>query len=165
MKCPRTGTPLKTIKVGGMEIEISESCGGAFFDNSELDKFKDPKSVRGSELVKHLRQFKNTSLNEKERIKCPKCENTVMMRRYFSPLKVLEIDECPGCAGIWLDTAELSKLHENHLTERERALLRVEMKNDIYIPKIDAPLHRIVRNRGNRLASVFELATYIIDDY
>jgi Zn-finger nucleic acid-binding protein len=165
MKCPRTGTQLKTIKVGGIEIEISESCGGAFFDNSELDKFKDPKSVRGSALVKHLRKFSSISLNEKERIKCPKCENVVMMRRYFSPLKVLEIDECPGCAGIWLDTGELSKLHDNHLSERELALLRAQMIDDIYIPKIDTTPHRYMRNDKNHLASIFEMTTYIIDDY
>jgi len=51
----------------------------------------------------------------------------VMMRRFFSPLKVVEIDECPGCAGIWLDSGELAKIHENHLTPKERKLLAHEM--------------------------------------
>jgi Zn-finger nucleic acid-binding protein len=30
-----------------------------------------------------------------------------MMRRYFSPRTQIEIDECPGCGGIWLDAEEL----------------------------------------------------------
>ncbi|TKB44124.1 zf-TFIIB domain-containing protein [Thalassotalea mangrovi] len=165
MRCPRTGTKLKTIKVGGISLEVSESCGGVFFDNTELCNFKDPQSVRGSALVKHLRQFENSVLDETQRVNCPKCDNIVMMRRYFSPLKVVEIDECPGCGGIWLDTGELSKLHDNHLTERERALLRVELKNDTYIPNIEAPMHPRIRYSQDRVSSVLEAAFYLISDF
>jgi Zn-finger nucleic acid-binding protein len=39
MKCPRTGGDLTTIKVGGISVEVSNECGGVFFDNFELDNF------------------------------------------------------------------------------------------------------------------------------
>ena len=35
MKCPRTGTDLKEIEIDGVKIDISESCGGVWFDNFE----------------------------------------------------------------------------------------------------------------------------------
>lgn len=47
MKCPRTGSQLKTIKVGGIAVNISEQCGGVFFDNLELSKFKSVSDIRG----------------------------------------------------------------------------------------------------------------------
>jgi len=62
-----------------------------------------------------------------------------MMRRYFSPLKAVEIDECPSCAGIWLDNGELEKIHENHLTPKERKLLANEMATNHGFISIKTP--------------------------
>ncbi|TLU66418.1 hypothetical protein FE810_05330 [Thalassotalea litorea] len=120
MKCPRTGSPLKTVKVGKIAVDISEECGGVFFDNLELDKFDEKHEIRGEVLVEHLTQFESVILDADNRINCPKCENVVMMRRFYSPKQVLEIDECPNCAGIWLDSGELELLRENFSSERER---------------------------------------------
>ena len=39
MKCPRTGTELKEIEVGGVKVDISEACGGVWFNNFELQHF------------------------------------------------------------------------------------------------------------------------------
>lgn len=158
MKCPRTGSPLKTLKVGGIAIEISEECGGLFFDNLELDKFKSSDEIRGSALAKHVKQFNHKLPNEHERIKCPKCDNIVMMRRYFSPLKVVEIDECPSCAGIWLDTGELEKLQDIKLSKREEAYLLDQMEDQARGPRIESPKHRFMHTRERtRLEKVFDI--------
>ena len=92
MKCPRTGSYLTSVKVGGIAVQISEKCGGVFFDNLELEKFKNGTELRGNALVKHLKQFSLKLPNEKQRINCPKCAGTVMMRRFYSPLKIIEIE-------------------------------------------------------------------------
>ncbi len=166
MKCPRTGTVLKTIKVGGIKVEVSESCGGVFFDNFELDNFKSSKDPRGNALVNHLKQFSKSLPNERERISCPKCSDTVMMRRYYSPLKVIEIDECPGCAGIWLDTGELEKMQDNELSERELALLRAYMVEKNTAPTIDSPKHRFMPTQeSSRMEKVLELAMNVVRWY
>lgn len=120
MKCPRTGSVLKTVKLGKIEVEISETCAGIFFDNLELEKFDEKHEVEGEVLIEHLKQFKPLVLNYDSRINCPKCKNTVMMRRFYSPKRLVEIDECPGCAGIWLDAGELELIRENFSTESER---------------------------------------------
>ncbi len=165
MKCPRTGSLLKTIKVGGIAVEISEECGGVFFDNLELSKFKSSSDIRGEALAKHLKQFDSHLLNENERIKCPKCTDIVMMRRYYSPLKVIEIDECPGCAGIWLDTGELSKIQNNELSGAELARLRMEMIEQTTPAKIEVARHKYSNwhGRDSHLGNLFDIASSIFD--
>lgn len=165
MKCPRTGSQLKKIKVGGITVEVSEECGGIFFDNLELSKFNSSNEIRGEALAKHIRQFDSYLLNEKERIKCPKCTDIVMMRRYYSPLKVIEIDECPGCAGIWLDTGELEKIQGNQLSAVELARLRMEMVEQTTPAKIEVTRHKYSNwhGRDSYLGSVFDIASSIFE--
>lgn len=126
MLCPRTNTQLESILVGGITVYIS-SLGGVFFDNSQIFKFSSPELKHGQVLLKYLSNYAEGEGEVAMRVNCPKCPSIVMMRRYFSPLKAVEIDECPSCAGIWLDSGELSKIHENHLTPKERKLLAHEM--------------------------------------
>ncbi|TMP75948.1 zf-TFIIB domain-containing protein [Pseudoalteromonas sp. S1608] len=126
MLCPRTNTPLESILVGGITVYTS-SLGGVFFDNSQIFKFSSPELKHGQVLIKYLSNYAEGEGEVAMRVNCPKCPSIVMMRRYFSPLKAVEIDECPSCAGIWLDSGELSKIHENHLTPKERKLLAHEM--------------------------------------
>jgi len=44
----------------------------------------------------------------------------VMMRHFFSVKKQVEVDECPNCAGVWLDAGELGKIRSLFKTEEER---------------------------------------------
>ena len=43
---------------------------------------------------------------------CPKCSGVKLKRRYFSAKRRIEIDECPGCGGYWLDAGELEKIRD-----------------------------------------------------
>lgn len=127
MKCPRTGTELKTVRVGGISVDVSERCGGVFFDDNELQKFDELHEIRGEVLAEHLSQFRPPVLDVRERIKCPKCVDVVMMRRYHSPKKILEIDECPKCSGVWLDAGELSTLRATFPSAPEREAFRKQL--------------------------------------
>ena len=109
MKCPRTRTPLKKVSVGKVPVYISEACGGVLFENQTLKSFECPNDKRGKALATHLSQFHSELAVLKERVSCPLCIDTVMLRRFYSPLHAVEIDECPGCGAIWLDTGELEK--------------------------------------------------------
>ena len=91
------------------------------------------------------------------------CDNTGMLRRFYSPLHVVEIDECPGCGGIWLDAGELEKLQSLMLNEKERALLRhdlmrehdtIEIKG---LPHIRDNWHK----RSDKVDAFFDIASYI----
>ena len=120
MKCPRTNTNLKSVKVGGITVDISEACGGVFFDNYELEHFDEKHERRGEVLVEHLKKFVPLQVNLKERISCPKCIDIVMARHFYSPEQQIEIDECPGCGGIWFDFGELKKLRDLFPTQVDR---------------------------------------------
>ena len=138
MLCPRTNTPLESILVGGITVYTS-SLGGVFFDNSQIFKFSSPELKHGQVLLKYLSNYAEGEGEVAMRVNCPKCPSIVMMRRYFSPLKAVEIDECPSCAGIWLDSGELEKIHENHLTPKERKLLANEMATNHGFISIKTP--------------------------
>ena len=43
---------------------------------------------------------------------CPRCTEQVLDRKWFSDLKKVEIDQCPKCAGIWLDAGEFSRIYD-----------------------------------------------------
>lgn len=122
MQCPRCSNELTVINVEGIDVDICENgCGGVWFDAFEFKKFDEPSEPAGEELLNVL-QNPNIRVDQSQRIKCPKCDNIVMMRHFFSIKQQVEIDECPGCAGIWLDAGELAHIRE--LFESEEARLQ-----------------------------------------
>ena len=162
MQCPRTATVLKKINVGNVPVYISEACGGVLLENYSLEKFECGKGKRGEALTKHLSQFHAELMNIKERVNCPLCENTVMLRRFYSPLHIVEIDECPGCGAIWLDTGELAKLQSLMLNKQSRAMLRSELLQEHRPINIEglqnAPGYRI--GRGNKIDKLLDFMSF-----
>lgn len=120
MQCPRTGKPLKAVKVGGITVDISEACGGVFFDHLELEHFDEKSERRGAVLSDHLKQFQSPKIDLSQRIKCPKCIDITMQRHFYSPKKIIEVDECPGCGGFWFDYGELEKIRTLFPTKTDR---------------------------------------------
>ncbi|MBF7074451.1 zf-TFIIB domain-containing protein [Glaciecola sp. MH2013] len=163
MECPRSKTPLKKINVGKVPVYVSEQCGGVFLESSTLSLFECPTSERGQALVNHLSQFHDDTLDLSCRISCPSCADTVMLRRYHSPLHVVEIDECPGCGAIWLDTGELSKLQSLMLNEKERSLLRAQMLEQHRTPNIESMpyINDYWIKREKRIGGLMEIAGYL----
>ena len=43
-----------------------------------------------------------------------------MMLHFFSVKQQVQVDECPSCAGIWLDCGELLRIRSEFKTEDER---------------------------------------------
>ena len=120
MKCPRTHTELKEITIKNIQIDISEACGGVWFDRFELEKFDESHEVAGDELIEHLEKFEDPATDLSKKIKCPRCPDVAMQRHFFSVKKGVEIDECPQCAGVWLDPGELKRIREEYPSEKER---------------------------------------------
>ena len=112
MKCPRTGSDLKAFELGGVTVDISEVCGGVFFDKDEVGKFDHKTKIRGGLLVNHLKQFTPPKLDLNLQVSCPKCKGVEMQRQYYNHKNSIEIDTCPRCEGTWFDFGELEKLRE-----------------------------------------------------
>ena len=123
MKCPACGNQLKEMDVEGVTVDVCDGgCAGIWFDNFEIDKFDEPHEPAGA-LLDGIARNKSVTVNESQKRKCPRCEDIVMMRHYFSIKQQVEVDECSSCAGIWLDYGELEKIRNLFETaeERERA--------------------------------------------
>lgn len=131
MKCPRTNTPLKPVKVGSMTIDLSEGCGGIWLDNFELNKLVSPSSFPGEVLVEHLKQFHNPMVGDSARLTCPKHTDVVLMRRYYSAKRQIEIDECPLCGGIWLDAEEFEAIRNLFPTKKDYEETQKSFVNEV----------------------------------
>jgi Zn-finger nucleic acid-binding protein len=96
--------------IGGITVDVCESCGGLWLDRLELARFEQPDSVLGEAMLAHLSQFPVAIVDRSARLRCPRHPGVVMMRRAFSTAVPVEIDECPQCGGVWLDADELAQI-------------------------------------------------------
>ena len=108
--CPRCSTPLNRLRIGGVDTDVCEGCGGLWLDRLELARFEDPHGAFGEALVAHLSQFPTALIDRSIRLRCPRHPDTVMMRRAFSAGIPVQVDECPQCGGLWLDADELAQI-------------------------------------------------------
>lgn len=70
---------------------------------------------------------------------CPKCETELVQKFYKG---MIEIDSCPNCRGMWLDTNELDKLEDVVFDDDEHkgSLIHFQKKTDFHCPHCASPL-------------------------
>lgn len=120
MKCPACGRGLSQRSITGLIVDVCDGgCGGIWFDNFELKKVDERHESAGEALLDIARD-PNLEIDHGARRNCPKCDKVVMMRHNFTVKKEIEVDECPGCAGVWLDAGELASVRAQSTTEEER---------------------------------------------
>ena len=120
MECPACGNALTEKTVGEVALDVCEDgCGGVWFDWFELKKFDEVHEAATDEVL-DVRRDKSVTVDPSKRHNCPRCEGVVMMRHHFSIKKDVEVDECAGCGGFWLDAGELAKIRSLFETEQER---------------------------------------------
>lgn len=116
LRCPRTGQTMTRARFGRVDVDVSEGCGGVWFDRFELEKFDEIDEIAGTMLAEHVRSHHRKLGTEDRRLKCPRDADVVMMRRFYSGDAQIEIDECPQCGGIWLDAEELDAIRDKYPT-------------------------------------------------
>ena len=120
MKCPACSNSLQQITIKEVTVNVcKDGCGGIWFDNFEIKKFDEPHESAGQSLL-DIEKDESIIIDRTKRLKCPKCDDVVMMRHFFSVKKEVEVDECPGCGGFWLDAGELRSIRALFNTEQER---------------------------------------------
>ncbi|MBL7106253.1 MAG: zf-TFIIB domain-containing protein [Phycisphaerae bacterium] len=120
MKCPACGNSLQQITIEDITVNLCKGgCGGIWFDNFELKKFDEQHESAGQALL-DIERDGSVVVDRSKRLKCPKCNDVVMMRHFFSIKKSVEVDECPACGGYWLDAGELAAIHSLFETEADR---------------------------------------------
>jgi uncharacterized protein len=112
MKCPACFNPLKSVLVGSVTVDVCEDgCGGIWFDAFELQKI-DAAGAGMEDFLVNIRRDPAVHPDLQRKRECPRCDGIKLKRRFFSPRRLVEIDECPGCAGYWLDAGELEKVRD-----------------------------------------------------
>lgn len=120
MRCPACGRELSEMKVEDIIVDVCEGgCGGIWFDQFELAKVDEKHESAGERLLS-IEKARGISFDHSKRRMCPRCEDTVLMRHFFSVKQQVEVDECPSCGGFWLDQGELGMIRSQYATERER---------------------------------------------
>ena len=149
--CPRCDRPLKETTCGDLTLDACEGgCGGVWFDRYELQKLDEP--GEDAHAILDVRRDPSVVVDLDERISCPTCKDVVMMRHYFTTRHEVEVDECPACAGFWLDQRELAKIRslfgsEDDANEAARAQFRSEFgaQLDAMALESEQNLHRAQR--------------------
>lgn len=119
MRCPACRNTLDPRDSGDIRVDVCRACGGIWFDRFELKKMDEPHEPIADDIL-NVGEAGPAKADRSERHRCPRCHDLIMMRHYFSVREEVEIDECPGCGGVWLDRGELSKVRGLFDSEAEK---------------------------------------------
>lgn len=110
MKCPACDSELTELEFGGVKVDACHGgCGGIWFDAFELQRVDEAREVPDEHLPRIQRHPRITVDFSRKRV-CPRCEGIKLKRHFFSAERKVEVDQCPNCAGYWLDAGELEKI-------------------------------------------------------
>jgi hypothetical protein len=100
------------VRAGEVEVDACVGgCGGLWFDTRELRKVDEAAEQAGEALLHVAQGTTNTSRSERRH--CTRCPKPLpFMTRRFHPALAVQIDECPGCGGHWLDAGELAAIRQ-----------------------------------------------------
>lgn len=116
MKCPACNAQLKVFPINNIQLDACHlGCGGIWFDNHELKKFDETHEPAVNLGIETKAVTKNP-----QPYTCPKCKNIKLFSRFSSVKRNVEVDECAGCGGIWLDAGEISGIRNEFATEADR---------------------------------------------
>jgi Zn-finger nucleic acid-binding protein len=120
VNCPACGNPLSPVTAGAVTVDVCQGgCGGMWFDNRELKQFDEPTEDAGA-LLLQVATDPDLQLDPSRRRLCPKCDNMPLMRHFASVKRQVEVDECPNCAGLFLDRGELANIRGEFASEAEK---------------------------------------------
>ena len=117
MKCPACYNELTEFQVANITVDVCHGgCGGVWFDAFELQKVDEERETAGEPLL-HIQRDEQLIVNKPCKRECPRCAGVKLHRHFFSGKRQFEVDQCPSCAGYWLDAGELNLIR----TEKSQA--------------------------------------------
>jgi uncharacterized protein len=109
MKCPACFNELTQMQVGKLVVDVcQDGCGGIWFDAFELQQVDE--ETEPAEPLLHIRRDSRVVIDPVRKRDCPRCAGVKLHRHFFSAKRRVEVDQCPNCAGYWLDAGELAQI-------------------------------------------------------
>ncbi len=164
MNCPACSRMLQEMTVGGIIVDVCNGgCGGIWFDQFELKKMDEPHEAEGQSLL-DIERDESIVVDHTQRRKCPKCDDMVMMRHFFCTERQIEVDECPACAGFWLDCGELATIRSQCETDADRDAAAEAYFSKTVGPELEkmASENQEKHQKARRIANIFK---YICPTY
>lgn len=161
MDCPACSASLFPREYAGVELDVcAAGCGGIWFDQFEFRKFDEPFEETGEGLLE-LEGVHTLSGASDVPHTCPSCGDATLHRHFFSTRRSVEVDECPGCAGVWLDVGELRDLRSLFPSEEERKAEAAAYFDDVFGDRLAAMRAESEekRARASRFAHFFRFIT------
>jgi Zn-finger nucleic acid-binding protein len=137
MKCPACFNELTELHVGNLAVDVCQGgCGGIWFDAFELQQVDDESETAGEPLL-HIERDERLVVDASRKRECPRCVGIKLQRHFFSAKRRVEVDQCPNCAGYWLDAGELAMIRAERsqnpaVAKAARATLSAEVIRYIY---------------------------------
>ena len=157
MKCPACGHGMTEVNVQDVKVDVCQGgCGGIWFDGRELRKVDEPHESLGEDLMHVVRDASVTIVDNDKRT-CPRCKDMPMMQHFASVRREVTVDECPNCAGYFLDYGELNQIRVQYETEEERSKAAESLFADLFDDSIAAAAMQSEAKleRAKRLARMF----------
>jgi uncharacterized protein len=130
-------------------------CGGIWFDWFELARVDEVSESAGE---KFLEVERDPALRPdlSKRIHCPR-DSEIMMRHFHSVERGVLVDECPRCAGFWLDAGELAGIRSEFATEEERKQAAQEYFSELFDPDLAVERAKTMEDlrKARRIAYAF----------
>ncbi len=112
MKCPACYNELRPMQVGTLEVDVCHGgCGGVWFDAFELQRVDEKHDLEAEALLR-IERDERVVVDPSRKRECPRCAGVKLHRHYFSAKRHVQVDQCPGCGGYWLDAGELEQIRE-----------------------------------------------------
>ncbi len=137
MICPACGNSLTEMEAGNVTVDVcAGGCAGIWFDNFELEKVDEPNESAGEALL-DVPRGKGVRVDHDKKRSCPKCDDIIMSRHFMSAKMEVAVDECPGCAGHWIDFGELALIRRGFSSEAERKAAADTYFDEIFGQKLE----------------------------
>ncbi len=164
MNCPACAKELERKEAGDIVVEACvNGCGGIWFDRFELDKVNEAHESVGAEFL-DISASGGRPGDAKAARDCPKCDNIKMTSHFFGPKQAIEIDDCPGCAGVWLDAGELAEIRKKYPTEKEKEKEEAEKFMSVFGAQLEE-MSRKSRSEAQSARNFASALRYICPSY
>lgn len=147
MNCPVCEKPMVEEDFSGVQVDVCrDGCKGIWFDWLELVRLDENHEGLGVSLEEALKSPRVND-GEREQLNCPKCGMAMQTHKYKSA-KEVNVDECYGCGGFFLDSGELQEIRGNYMTEEEE---------QAYVDKLLEEFHEIQAMKEEMTAEKMEV--------
>ena len=117
MNCPVCAKEMVQENFGIKAYVCRNGCRGMWFDHGELQKI-DQNNEAVAEAFKAALNYPRVNDKNRGPLTCPKCHTPMHPHKYERDQEV-NVDECYGCGGFFLDSGELSDIRNAAMSDSD----------------------------------------------